>query len=206
MENIKENKLFSAACPLVLGSGSPRRKDMLFNLGLEFKIDPSKAEEPAPKPGQPPEEYVRSMARFKAVDVASRHEGEVVLTADTIVAIDNKILGKPASKAHAFEMLADLSGRTHKVLTGCALLGPGGRRSFFTATTEVDFIRLPPNMINAYIATGEPMDKAGGYGIQGVGSFLVREVRGSYTNVVGLPLARVLEVLLEWGVIVPRQG
>ena len=204
IETINKPPIFTTTVPLVLGSGSPRRKEMLARLGLEFETDPSKAEEPPPRPGQTPEDYAREMARQKCLEILPRHEGKVVLTADTIVAADDRILGKPSDEAHARDMLSFLSGRSHEVLTGCALMGPKDKVNLFTARTEVDFIDLTPEMISAYIATGEPMDKAGSYGIQGVGSFMVREVRGSYTNVVGLPLARLLELLLKWGVVIPE--
>lgn len=193
---------------LVLASASPRRRDLLTEAGLVFTVCPSRAAEPDPAPGEGPEAYVERLARLKASEVFATHPDCVVLGADTSVVLDRadgeaRILGKPTDAAEALEMLRALSGVTHRVLTGVALLGPG-REAVFTVATEVEMAAWPEAMLSAYAATGESLDKAGAYGIQGRGAFLVTAIRGSYTNVVGLPLAMVLEVLVEWGVIVPR--
>lgn len=196
---------FTETTDIVLASGSPRRRDMLESLGIRFRIEPSRAEEPAPEPGEEPEDYAIRMADMKAAEVAARFPGSVVLGADTVVAIDHHVLGKPLDHADALRMLSLLAGRTHLVVTGCALYAPGREPHRFAAHTDVTMLDPGPEALAAYAATGEPDDKAGAYAIQGQGAFLVRHVEGSYTNVVGLPLAKTLEVLLSWGVVVPKE-
>jgi septum formation protein len=188
---------------LVLASGSPRRRELLADLGLDFEVVPSRAEEPVPTPGEYPTEYALRMAKLKTMEVAARHPGRTVLGADTIVVLDSWIMGKPADETDALAMLNALSGRTHQVITAFCLVLPNGETSSRFVATEVDMRTSGEAELKAYIATGEPMDKAGAYAIQGIGTFLVTAIRGSYTNVVGLPLARVLEELLTAGVIVP---
>lgn len=196
--------MFKTTMPLILASGSPRRLDLLGSLGVEFEVCPAQCEEAAPEAGESPDVYAVRAAAAKAGEVAGLHPGAVVVGADTIVTVDDQILGKPKSREHAVEMLSLLSGRTHRVVTGCALIGPGERKSEFYGATSVKFIDATADMLRAYVATGETDDKAGAYAIQGRGAFLVRHVEGSYTNVVGLPLARVLEVLVEWGAVASR--
>ncbi len=169
-------------------------------------MQPSTGEEPPPEPGETPPEYVLRMAEMKTLDVASGHPGVTVLGADTVVVLEDRIMGKPESKLNALEMLTALSGRTHQVITGFCLVLPDGSRTSRAVSTDVDMRVSTEIELMGYIETGEPMDKAGGYAIQGIGTFLVSAIRGSYTNVVGLPLARVLEGLLEWGVVVPGEG
>lgn len=195
---------FTTASPIVLASGSPRRKAMLSELGLTFTVHPSMVEEPQPDSGEKPLDYVLRMAEMKALDVAQSHKGSMTLGADTIVVLDSRIMGKPVSKLDALEMLTALSGRTHQVVTGFCLVMPDGSKISQTVSTDVDMRESTEAELMGYIETGEPMDKAGAYAIQGIGTFLVSAIRGSYTNVVGLPLARVLEVLLSWGIIIPR--
>lgn len=192
---------FRTTRPLTLGSGSPRRKELLANLGLNFDVQPSLADEPAPEQGENPVSYARRMAEMKTLEVAGRFHDSVCLGADTIVVLGERIMGKPVSDADALEMLAALSGRTHEVITGCCLVTPGEKPITFEASTAVRMRKSTEEELRAYIATGEPVDKAGAYAIQGIGTFLVEHVTGSYTNVVGLPVARVLEVLLSWGVV-----
>ncbi|WP_432735974.1 Maf family protein [Maridesulfovibrio sp. FT414] len=199
-------KIYTTVKPLILGSASPRRKDLLGSAGIEFEIRPATCEEPAPKPGQDPEEYAREMALTKARNVAAAHPGSYVLGSDTIVVRDMDILGKPKDRAHAYEMLKSLCGRTHKVISGCALISPDGSTTDFAVSTDVEFIDFNEKVIRAYAATGEPDDKAGAYAIQGQGAFLVKGICGSYTNVVGLPLARVIELLIEMGVVVAGES
>ncbi len=188
---------------LVLASGSPRRRELLADIGLDFEVVPSRAEEPVPTPGEQPTEYALRMAKLKTMEVAARYPGRTVLGADTIVVLNSWIMGKPANEADALAMLNALSGQTHQVITAfCLVLSNGETSSRFVAT-EVDMRTSGEAELKAYIATGEPMDKAGAYAIQGIGTFLVTAIRGSYTNVVGLPLARVLEELLAAGVVVP---
>jgi septum formation protein len=145
------------------------------------------------------------MAEMKGREVAERHPDYVVIAADTVVALEGILLGKPDNDEDAMRMLQLLSGRTHQVVTGCCLLLPGGESAVFHARTDVRMRTAAREELAAYVATGEPADKAGAYAIQGIGAFLVEHVHGSYTNVVGLPLARVLEVLLKWGILVPRE-
>jgi len=198
------NGPFAATSPIILASGSPRRRELLSDLGLKFTVQPSAAEEPPPDPGEKPLEYVLRMAEMKTLDVARNHEGRTVLGADTIVVLQDRIMGKPTGKLDALEMLTALSGQTHQVVTGFCLVLPDGSRLSRAVSTDVDMRVSTETELMGYIETGEPMDKAGAYAIQGIGTFLVTGIRGSYTNVVGLPLSRVLDALLSRGVIAPR--
>jgi len=202
--------LFRTLLPLVLASGSPRRRELLGSLGLDFDIRPAGAE-PPPEPGELPQDYAVRAAEAKCAEVAASQPGSWVLGADSVVVVAGGILGKPTSEAHALDMLEQLCGGSepveHVVCTGCSLQRHGEsapQSHSFVVSTLVTMNPQPEAVRRAYVATGEPMDKAGAYAIQGLGAFLVREIKGSYTNVVGLPLARVLEVLLEWGVVVPQ--
>lgn len=194
---------------LVLGSSSPRRRELLGSLGLEFEVCPSNAPEPPPAPGEAAEAYARRMARQKTMDVAALYPEATVLGADTIVVLppgtdqaDAAVLGKPADEADALTMLTRLSGRTHQVITGCCLALPGQPEPLcFAVTTEVSMRTSTREELAAYVATGEPTDKAGAYAIQGLGAFLVERVSGSYTNVVGLPVTECASALLEHGII-----
>jgi septum formation protein len=196
--------------PLVLGSNSPRRRELLGSLGLEFEVCPSNAAEPAPEPGEEPEAYARRMARLKTLDVAVLYPEATVLGADTIVVLPGApgqaaILGKPRDTADALRMLALLSGCGHKVVTGVCLCLQGAAEPVCLAvSTEVVMRASSPAELAAYVATREPDDKAGAYAIQGLGAFLVERVSGSYTNVVGLPVAECAALLLEHGVIDSR--
>ncbi len=203
--------LFMARQPLVLASGSPRRRDMLHSLGLQFSILPSNKPEPDPEHAEIPANFVTRLAQMKGEDVAEQAEpGAIIIAADTAVTLGDMILGKPRDKEEALDMLLALAGKTHHVVTGCWL----GRKTAtktqtlqrIVSSTDVTMAGYGKEVLKAYIETGEPMDKAGAYGIQGLAAFLVTEVSGSYTNVVGLPLAEVVEVLVSRGVIVPRVG
>ncbi|WP_027178129.1 Maf family protein [Maridesulfovibrio bastinii] len=198
--------IFKTMKPFILASGSPRRKELLENTGIVFTIHPSTEAEPEPQQGQLPEEYAKSLAQAKAESIFSQMPGNYVLGADTVVVEGQNILGKPTDKNDALRMVSSLLGKTHKVITGCAIITPDGEINKFHAITEVDFINCDTKIIEAYVATGESYDKAGAYAIQGKGAFLVKEVRGSYSNVVGLPLAKVIETLVSYGVIVPGDG
>lgn len=185
---------------LVLASGSPRRRAFLEQLGLSFSVVPADLDESV-HAGELPAAYVERLAREKAQAVAARHPGQPVLAADTTVVLAERVLGKPADPAEARLMLRDLCGREHRVLTGVALAG----RSIRTRVVEtfVELREASDAEIAWYVDTGEPLDKAGAYAIQGVGGFLVRGIRGSYSNVVGLPLAETLALLEAEGVALP---
>lgn len=188
-------KLLELKRPLILASASPRRKELLELAGLDFKVVPSHALEPQPDDSESPEEYAQAMARIKAVEVSGRHPDAVVLGADSVVVADDEILGKPADEADAARMLNMLSGRTHRVVTGVCLVMPDREDRMFFVSTDVTMAALSPEAIAAYVATGEPMDKAGAYAVQGRAACFVTRINGSYTNVVGLPLAEVVAAL-----------
>ncbi len=181
---------------IILASASPRRRELIENLKIDFEVKTADCEE-ITVPGERPEDTVKRLSLTKARCVAEL-EGDdaVVIGADTVVAIDGKILGKPADENEAAEMLRLLSGRTHRVYTGLAVVGRGKTVNEYVET-EVKFYDLTDSQIKRYIATGEPMDKAGAYGIQKYGSLLVEEIRGDYFNVVGLPVGRLDRVLRE---------
>jgi len=171
----------------------------LHSAGVAFSVAQARVEE-EPLPCEPPPEAAARLALAKAIDVSSREPGAWVLAADTIVVLDGEILGKPKSSAQAQQMLEKLSGREHQVLTGVALIDPRGDVKYRSVvSTMVSFRRLAAHEIAAYVRTGEPFDKAGAYGIQGGAGHFVSRIEGSYTNVVGLPLEAVLEVLASFG-------
>ncbi len=187
---------------IILASTSPRRRYLLEQAGLKFTVVASRFEETTATPEEP-ETYVRQMAEGKAGEVAQRYPEYWVIGADTIVLIDNTILGKPQSQDQAKSMLARLSGRTHRVFTGfCICCRTANRYYCETVWTDVRFKKLSGPEIDWYVASGEPLDKAGAYGIQGLGTFLVKSINGSYTNVVGLPVCEVLEFLISEKVLV----
>ena len=188
---------------LILASASPRRRELLALAGVPFEIVVSPAQEPAPDVNEHPAAYAARMARLKAAAVAEAHPTAVVLGADSVVAVGETILGKPADAADALRMLRLLSGRSHQVVTGCALFAPGREPEIFTVATDVTMGMVSEDRLTAYVATGEPMDKAGAYAIQGGAAAFVTTICGSYTNVVGLPLAEVVEILSVWGVAAP---
>lgn len=177
---------------LVLASASPRRRDLLAGVGLRFAVEP--AEIPEEWRGEEPRAWARRLALAKAAEVHRRRRRAWCLGADTVVALAGEVLGKPRSGAEAVRMLTRLSGRTHTVYTGVALAGPGFLQAR-TVATRVRFRRLGAAEIRAYVASGEPMDKAGAYAVQGLGALLVRRIEGDWSNVVGLPLGAVRELL-----------
>ncbi|MFX3624564.1 MAG: nucleoside triphosphate pyrophosphatase [Ectobacillus sp.] len=178
---------------LILASGSPRRKELLEQMQIPFEIVVSQIEEILDET-LPPSEVVMSLALQKANDVAKHYTDAVVLGADTIVTYQSRILGKPGSAQEALETLRLLSGKTHEVYTGVAIVSKEKTIMFFDRT-EVAFYELAEEEIMSYVATNEPLDKAGSYGIQGMGAMLVREIHGDYYSVVGLPIARVVREL-----------
>ncbi len=189
---------------LILASGSPRRQELLRQIGLtDFTVHPADVDERI-APGMTPAQAVVALATQKAQAVAADFPDDLVLAADTVVALDGAILGKPKSEAHAAEMLQRLSGRSHRVYTGFAL-AQGGRMETGYEETAVHFRPLAPEEIAAYVATGEPMDKAGGYGIQGLGAVFITGIDGDYFNVMGLPVCRVAQALSGFG-LTPWKG
>ncbi len=189
---------------LVLASASPRRKDLLADLGLPFDVCPADVDE-TPLPGESPESLVDRLAGSKAEAGAALATGPdaVVVGADTIVAIGDDVLGKPADAVGAADMLRRLAARTHRVLTGVAVAVPGRPTALEVVTTDVTFRSLTADEIATYVATGEPLDKAGAYGIQGQGGALVASIDGPYDNVVGLPLDCVRRLLTDAGIDLP---
>jgi septum formation protein len=186
--------------PLILASASPRRKRLLTQMGLPFRSVASNVSEKGPSGD--PTEISRLLAEKKALQVYAKNKESWILGADTVVAIDHHMLGKPGNNDKARQMLGLLSGKEHKVITGFCILTPAGRVAHSEAvTTLVRFIKLTGQQIEAYISTGEPYGKAGSYAIQGIGSFMVESISGSYTNVVGLPLCVLIEVLLTVGAL-----
>ena len=180
---------------LILASASPRRAEILRNAGFEFDVHPAHLDETR-LPGESPEDYVRRLADAKARSAAEqigrKHTRAIIIGADTAVVVAGKLLGKPNGVEDAKRMLRLLSGRTHEVLTGVAALRvPEGSSALHVETTRVTFLELSDSDIENYVATGEPFDKAGAYGIQGIGGKFVREIEGCYFNVMGLPLSRV---------------
>lgn len=181
---------------IILASGSPRRKEILTGMGISFTVVPSRYEEDNGRKISP-EKLVRLQAEGKAKEVFARTDGtSPVLGADTIVSLDGAVLGKPRDAADAERMLRLLSGRTHHVITGTAVISRGEIRSR-ADVTEISFRNISEEEIRAYIASGEPMDKAGAYAVQGGARAFVTEIRGSFSNVVGLPKSAVRE-LLAW--------
>lgn len=186
---------------LILASNSPRRRDLLKQAGLTFSVIPSEVDEHKMTMSDP-DVFVRTLAETKALNIAEKHPSSWVIGADTIVVIENQILGKPDSAEAARDMLKRLSGNTHQVFTGYCVCCKRKARLFTDAEkTDVCFKSLSDAEIEWYIQTGEPFDKAGGYGIQGIGAVLVKSIKGSYTNVVGLPVCEVVDVLIKEGVI-----
>ncbi len=186
---------------MILASASPRRTEFFQTMGLSFTSQAAEIDE-TPKAQEPPDAFVRRLAREKAAKIAAENSSAWVVGADTVVVLDGKILGKPDSPGQAEDMLRQLSARRHEVWTGFAIHGPRAKISQ-AIMTMVFFRKLSPDLIRSYILTGEPLDKAGSYGIQGQGSFLVEKIEGSYSNVVGLPLAQVVEELLNLRIIAP---
>jgi septum formation protein len=190
----------SVQSPLILASASPRRKRLLKQIGLPFRSMTSHINEDSIK--NDPEYLCRILAEQKACQVRSKTKESWILGADTLVVIDNKVLGKPEGDEQATHMLRLLSGKEHRVITGFCILNPSGAVSRSeSVTTLVRIKRLSEQEMKAYILTGEPYGKAGGYAIQGIGSFMVEAISGSYTNVVGLPLCALIKALFSAGAL-----
>lgn len=186
---------------IILASKSPRRQELLKLLGLEFTVHTADIDEHM-DPSLPPEQEVARVSAEKARAVAKDcAEEDIIISADTIVVIDGQILGKPKSEADAIRMLNLLSGRRHEVMTGLTILS-GGQSQTRVVRTGIEFRRLTDREIDAYVATGEPMDKAGAYGIQGRASIFVSHLDGDYFCVMGLPVCTLTQMLRERGVTV----
>ncbi|MEW6052541.1 MAG: Maf family protein [Nitrospirota bacterium] len=187
---------------IILASASPRRREILRRTGLKFSVDESSYEE-ADLPGLKPRALAEFHALHKARDVARRHRNAIVLAADTIIVLKGRRYGKPRDTAQAAEMLKALSGKAHSVITGFAIIDTADSRELSgSVETKVFFRRLTKDEITAYVNSGEPLDKAGAYGIQGLGGVLVEKIEGDFSNVVGLPLSAVSEGLKKFGVSV----
>lgn len=197
--------------PLVLASASPRRRDILQQLGLQFRVIESAVDEP-PHRDETPEAYALTLAGWKAQAVADKlaqepeHAGAFVLGADTIVVVDGLVLGKPRDDANACEMISQLAGRWHEVITAVALrrvpiAGAAELERAIAIHTRVAFRALSPEDVRSYVATGEGRDKAGSYAIQGVGTGIVRAIDGSHSNVIGLPASETLDLLQQAGAL-----
>ncbi|HTD23025.1 MAG TPA: Maf family protein [Terriglobales bacterium] len=187
----------SPTSPLVLASASPRRSELLRNAGIAFTVQPAHVDERM-LAGEAPEEYARRLAREKAQAVSQQRPGETVLGADTIVVVDSEVLEKPRDQADAARMLRLLSGRSHRVITGvCVIKAVSSIEDVRAATTEVWMRDLSEEEIQEYVASGEPMDKAGAYAIQGIASRWIWKIVGCYFNVVGLPVPLVYRMLQE---------
>jgi len=189
---------------LILASASARRRDLLHSAGVSFEVQPSEADEQQ-RPGEAPADYARRVAADKAREIARqrrrRGDRRPVLGADTVVVIDRKAIGKPADRGDAAAMLRRLSGRTHQVLTAFCLIDSRGEERRDLVSTDVTFKQLEPAEIERYLDRAQWQDKAGAYAVQEHAAYMVREVRGSYSNVVGLPLCETLESLATVGVV-----
>ena len=178
---------------IILASASPRRRELLSTAGFEFEVCAADVDESVPS-GTAPADAAEMTASKKALEAAKSHPDDIVIGADTIVVADGKILGKPHGKENAAEMLTMLSGKEHKVITGVCIVCNGKTETFYKES-RVRFYPLSAKEISDYVATGEPMDKAGAYGIQGKGCTLVESIEGDYFNIVGLPVAAVARIL-----------
>ena len=183
---------------IILASASPRRKEILENTNVKFKIMASSIEELRLE-GESPCQMVMRLAFEKGIDIASRQKSDLVISADTIVVLDNTVLGKPKDEIEARKMITSLSGRTHQVITGISLINLDNNKKIIDyVISNVKFKNLSEEDINDYIRTKESLDKAGAYGIQGYGALLVEEIQGDYFNIVGLPISRLSDLLKKY--------
>jgi septum formation protein len=181
---------------LILASASPRRRELLTQAGLTFRVLPADIDE-TPHPNEAPAAYVQRLAIEKAEAIAAQNPNDTILAADTSVVLDDQILGKPVDQQDAIRMLTLLSDRTHAVMTGVAVLAPGRPIVSAVEITHVTFATIPLAEIATYVATGEPLDKAGAYAIQGAAARWIPRIEGDYSNVVGLPLYRAFTLLAQ---------
>ncbi len=206
-----ERGIYRAVRPLVLASASPRRRDFLASLGLAFHICPCPdSVEPHPEQGETPGHYTRRAASGKAAHAQTALAGHetlreaVVLGVDTAVILEGAILGKPKDAAEALAFIRRLAGRRHQVVSACSLRLPGGKERVFSVESFVRMWDAPEAVLKAYADSPEPLDKAGGYAVQGIGAFLVESIEGSWSGVVGLPLAELVRALLDEHAISPQ--
>jgi septum formation protein len=199
----KNAALYRTTARIILASHSPRRRELLAALGIVFEVMPADVDE-STATGETVQGHAMRLAGQKAWAISSKKPDAVVLGADTIVVVDGAVLGKPTDEGDAVRMLERLSGRTHEVLTGIAVITPQSDQAYAQVVRTAVVMRgLEPREIAAYVATGEPMDKAGAYAAQGMASAFITRIEGSYTNVVGLPTAEVAGLLLTLGAIEP---
>jgi septum formation protein len=185
---------------IVLASASPRRRELLEKIGLKFEVDASDCKEEIDSELEP-DEFVRQISIKKAKSVAVRHKNAIIIAADTIGVIGKKILGKPHTENEARIMLHEISGKSHSVITGFTVLDTATNKILSrTVNTNVYIKNLTKQETDAYVKTGEPMDKAGAYAIQGLGAVIVEKIEGDYYNVMGLPLNALAEALKEFGI------
>lgn len=185
---------------IILASSSPRRSDLLKQIGLEFEVDPSDYEEDMSLKMNP-KELVEFLSLGKAKDVAGRHKDSIIISADTIVAVDDEIFGKPKTPERAKYMLQKLSDRAHSVITGFTIIDTETDKQISKSVeTKVYFKNIPEEEIDAYIASGEPLDKGGSYAIQGIAALFVEKIEGDYFNIVGLPILALFTELKNFGV------
>jgi septum formation protein len=187
-----------SGCRVVLASASPRRRDLLTLIGIAHEVRPANIDE-SMRPREAPRRHAERLAREKAIAIATRDPDLITIGADTVVVINRKVLGKPADAGDAVRMLRTLSGREHTVITAVAV-SRGRKLRSAIEEVRVKFRRLRDDEIEAYIATGEPMDKAGAYGIQGYGATIVERIEGDYFAVMGLPLVRLVGLMRDVGV------
>lgn len=190
---------------LILASRSPRRSELLRSLGLDFEVSPSHVVETT-DPAESPEQNALNIARDKARWVARNHPGCFVLGADTIVVLGREIIGQPADAEDALRILLKLGGQRHRVITGIVLISPDGKERQTAVVSQVAIQSVSEDALRSYIATGEPLDKAGAYAIQGKGAFLVESWEGSYSNIVGLPLEALSELFQQAGFPLPQNN
>jgi septum formation protein len=185
---------------IILASASPRRKELLQQIGIKFEVEPSKCHEDLIF-GMKPHVFAREMSLKKARFVAGRHKNSVVIAADTIIVIDGQILGKPHTEQEALKILELINGKCHSVLTGFSLIDSDSNITVSNSVeTKVYFKQLTLPEMEAYVGTGESLDKAGAYAIQGLGAVMVEKIEGDYFNVMGLPLCTITEALKEFGI------
>ena len=190
---------------VILASGSPRRSELMGVAGIPFIVRKPQVAEPPIRQGEKPANYAERLARLKAFDVAEHESGSVVIGADTVVHQEGRVYGKPSGREEAKAFLEALCGSVHSVSTGVCVTD-GEQERTFSVTTDVEFRNVPGWMVDKYVDSGDPMDKAGAYGIQSGGALFVKEIRGDYHAVVGLPVADVFGVLNEMGVISGGKG